>query len=145
MQDLDDLDADLFQAAGNVSKTPKRGSLKDKSGKPGTPRRSTTPRSRGGTPRASSPPLRMTSPGNRVISPSHQRVTSPPGRGTPTGGSSGIESNRPGSGSKKSPTRKPLSPQTESTPEYRPTTAPGKMTGEGGCLFALLCRDEWLH
>ncbi|KAL4240109.1 factor 1 [Mactra antiquata] len=76
----------------------------------------------------------MTSPGNRVISPTHQRVTSPQTKGTPTGrdtpGSqhSGIDSNRPGSGSKKSP-GVTKTPSTESnTPEYRPTTAPGKMT-----------------
>lgn len=130
------MDADLFQAAGGSTKTPKRGSLKDKSGKTGTPRRTGTPRSRSGTPRASSPPLRMTSPGNRVISPSHQRVTSPQGRGTPSGrdtpGSqhSGIDSNRPGSGSKKSSSlRRSKSPTNETSVEYRPTTAPGKMTG----------------
>ncbi|XP_052266250.1 fas-binding factor 1-like isoform X2 [Dreissena polymorpha] len=126
--DLDDLDADLFQAAG-AAKTPKRGSLKEKSGKPGTPRRNTTPRSRGGTPRASSPPLRMTSPGNRVVTPSTQRITSPQGRGTPTA-QTGIDPGRAGSGSRKSPVKekKPQSPQSDSTPDYRPTTAPAKMT-----------------
>ncbi|XP_053392988.1 fas-binding factor 1 homolog [Mercenaria mercenaria] len=132
--DLDDLDADLFPVTGGSTKTPKRGSLKDKTGKGGTPRRTGTPRSRGGTPRASSPPLRMSSPGNRVISPTHQRVTSPPARGTPTGrdtpGSqhSGIDSNRPGSGSKKSSVKRSQSPTSEPTADYRPTTAPGKMT-----------------
>lgn len=129
------MDADLFQGSGPTTKAPKRGSLKDKSGKGGTPRRTGTPRSRSGTPRASSPPLRMTSPGNRVISPSHQRVTSPQGRGTPSDretpslSQSGIDTNRPGSGSKKSPVKQPKSPTSEVAPEYRPTTAPGKMTG----------------
>lgn len=133
---MDDLDADLFQVSN--TKTPKRGSLKDKSGKSGTPRRTGTPRSRGSTPRASSPPLRMTSPGNKVISsPTHQRLGSPPGRGTgtPTGrdtpaSQSGIDPNRSGSGSRKSPVRKQISPAAaDPTPEYRPTSAPGKITG----------------
>ena len=128
----------MFQVTSNA-KTPKRGSLKDKSGKTGTPRRTGTPRSRNSTPRATSPPLRMTSPGNRVVtSPTHQRVTSPPSRNTPstsrdlTGGPSGSDSKVQLDTSKKtSPVRKPqpASIIADLTPEYRPTTAPGQMTG----------------
>lgn len=141
MQDLDDLDADLFQGSSSA-KTPKRGSLKDKSGKSGTPRRTGTPRSRNTTPRATSPPLRMTSPGNRVItSPTHQRLGSPQGRSTPSvrdtaSSQPGIDSKVNLDSVKKSPVRKPQSALGDITPEYRPTTAPGKMTGN----LANICR-----
>ena len=116
--------------------------MKDKSGKPGTPRRGGTPRSsRGSTPRASSPPLRLTSPANRVVSPTHQRITSPQGRGTPpvieTPGS--VDRGRPGSGSRKSPPSKPMSPPPQAIPEYKPSTAPGKMTGMNDKIWVATC------
>ena len=42
---------------------------------------------------------------------------------------SGIERGRPGSGSRVSPPSKPMSPPPQVLPEYKPSTAPGKMTG----------------
>ncbi|KAL3875799.1 hypothetical protein ACJMK2_033715 [Sinanodonta woodiana] len=108
IKDLEDLDADLF--GGSTGKTTKKGSLKDKSGKSITPRRTGTPRSRSTTPNASSPQHRAT-PVNKVTSPTQMltssvtKPTSPPGLETST-----------------SPTMKGM------TSTQKPSTAPARHT-----------------
>ncbi|XP_050390456.1 fas-binding factor 1 homolog [Patella vulgata] len=98
--DLDDMDADLF---GGPSK---KSSVKGRSGKPTTPRRSSlTPRSRSGTPRS-----------GKTGSPRR-----PPTPGSPT---------RSGDSSPRRTAPKSPSPPTPQV-EYKPGTAPGKMTDMG--------------
>ncbi|KAK3590960.1 hypothetical protein CHS0354_034532 [Potamilus streckersoni] len=116
IKDLEDLDADLF--GGSTGKTPKKGSLKDKSGKSITPRRTGTPRSRSTTPNASSPQHRAT-PVNKVTSPTHMlasvtKPTSPPGRETSTS---------------MTPTQKPNTAPARHT-DISETVKPGQMNEE---------------
>ncbi|XP_065921782.1 fas-binding factor 1 homolog isoform X2 [Magallana gigas] len=129
LQDLEDMDADLFGG-----KFKKKGSVKggsERSSKPNTPRRTGTPRSRSTTPRASSPQTRVTSPTARVTSPVG-RVNSPAGRGT--GGSpTPDQSLTPRGGSlKKTPAAK-----STSFLDQKPGTAPGKMTDIGNASESL--------
>ncbi|XP_060076077.1 fas-binding factor 1 homolog [Ylistrum balloti] len=135
--DLEDMDADLF--GGSIKK---KGSIKgtsDRSSKPNTPRRGSTPRSaRNTTPRATSPQARVTSPTgpNRGISAS-ARVTSPTRTETPTS-PTGISSSRTGSGKRRTAaaaTSSSFSPAP--VPDYKPGTAPGKMTDIGSASESL--------
>ncbi|XP_056020112.1 fas-binding factor 1 homolog isoform X2 [Ostrea edulis] len=131
LADLEDMDADLFGG-----KFKKKGSVKggsERSSKPNTPRRTGTPRSRSTTPRASSPQTRVTSPTARVTSPVG-RVNSPAGRGTnsPTPETSLT----PRGGSLKKTSAKSAM-GASSIPEYKPGTAPGKMTDIGSASESL--------
>ncbi|XP_033736797.1 fas-binding factor 1-like [Pecten maximus] len=138
--DLEDMDADLF--GGSIKK---KGSIKgtsERGSKSNTPRRGGTPRSsRNTTPRATSPQARVTSPTgpssvNRGVSQS-ARVTSPTRTETPTS-PTGISSSRTGSGKRRTAaaaTSSSISPTP--VPDYKPGTAPGKMTDIGSASESL--------
>ncbi|OWF53323.1 fas-binding factor 1-like [Mizuhopecten yessoensis] len=138
--DLEDMDADLF--GGSIKK---KGSVKgtsERSSKHNTPRRGSTPRSaRNTTPRATSPQARVTSPTgpstvNRGASPA-ARVSSPTKIETPTS-PTGISSSRTGSGKRRTAaaaTSRSISPTP--IPDYKPGSAPGKMTDIGSASESL--------
>ncbi|XP_069124222.1 fas-binding factor 1 homolog isoform X2 [Argopecten irradians] len=137
--DLEDMDADLF--GGSIKK---KGSIKgssDRGSKSNTPRRGGTPRSaRSTTPRATSPQARVTSPTginsvNRGVSPS-ARVTSPSRVETPTS-PTGISTSRTGSGKRRTAAAATSSSISPTVPEYKPGTAPGKMTDIGSASESL--------